>query len=52
MELGVAPPLKVPPPREEVRQRGEKGERKKQFVKRLEGEKKNLLIEKKRNKSC
>lgn len=46
------PPPKGPPPREEVRERGEKGERKNQFVKRLEGEKKNLLIGKKRNKSC
>ena len=34
------PPPKGPPPREEVRERGEKGERKKQFVKRLEGERK------------
>lgn len=44
------PPPKGPPPREEVSQRG--GKRKNQFVKRLEGEKKNLLMEKKRNKSC
>lgn len=32
------PPLKAPPPREEVSQRG--GKRKNQLVKRLEGEKK------------
>ena len=35
-----SPPPKGPPPREEVRQRGGKGERKNQLVKRLEGEKK------------
>lgn len=52
MELGVAPPLKVPPPREEVRERGGERGRKKEIVKRLEVEEKNLLIEKKRNKSC
>lgn len=40
MELGVAPPLKAPPPREEVRERGGKRKRKNQFVKRLEGEEK------------
>lgn len=54
---GLTPPL-IPPyallteGKVKRAKRSGKRERKKQFVKRLEGEEKNLLIEKKRNKSC
>lgn len=52
MELGVAPPPKGPPPEGGSKRKRREEKEEKADCQEVRGREKNLLIEKKRNKSC